>query len=50
MARVYAAKTVVVTEGDLAGALLVILEGRCKAYVSDPVGVHAMVAIREAGT
>jgi CRP/FNR family cyclic AMP-dependent transcriptional regulator len=48
-ARVYPAKTVVVTEGDRAGALFVILEGRCKAYVSDEDGREAVLSVMGPG-
>lgn len=48
-ARVLAAKTVVVTEGDSAGALYVILEGRCKAYVSDDEGREAVLSVMGPG-
>ena len=48
-ARVYPAKTVVVTERDRAGALFVILEGRCKAYVSDEEGREAVLSVMGPG-
>ncbi len=48
-ARVYPAKTIVVTEGDRAGALFVILEGRCKAYVSDEEGREAVLSVMGPG-
>jgi CRP/FNR family cyclic AMP-dependent transcriptional regulator len=48
-ARVYPAKTIVVTEGDRAGALFVILEGRCKAYVSDEDGREAVLSVMGPG-
>jgi len=48
-ARVYPAKTVVVTEGDRAGALFVIIEGRCKAYVSDEEGREAVLSVMGPG-
>ncbi len=48
-ARVYPAKTVVVTEGDRAGALFVIVEGRCKAYVSDDDGREAVLSVMGPG-
>jgi len=47
--RVYSAKTIVVTEGDRAGALFVILEGRCKAYVSDEDGREAVLSVMGPG-
>jgi len=37
-ARRYASKAVVVAEGDTGCGLYVILEGRCKAYVTDKTG------------
>ena len=48
-ARVFGAKTVVVTEGDRGGALYVILEGRCKAYVSDEEGREAVLSVMGPG-
>lgn len=48
-ARVYPARTVVVTEGDRAGTLFVILEGRCKAYVSDEGGREAVLSVMGPG-
>lgn len=48
-ARAYPAKTIVVTEGDRAGALFVILEGRCKAYVSDEDGREAVLSVMGPG-
>ena len=48
-ARVFQARTVIVTEGDQAGALFVILEGRCKAYVSGEDGREAILSIMGPG-
>lgn len=42
--RSYAERTVVVTEGDASDALYVILEGRCRAYVSDENGREAILS------
>jgi len=42
--RSYAERTIVVTEGDASDALYVILEGRCRAYVSDENGREAILS------
>jgi len=42
--RSYPARTVIVSEGDLSDALYVILEGRCRAYVSDENGREAILS------
>jgi CRP/FNR family cyclic AMP-dependent transcriptional regulator len=47
--RQYPARTVVVTEGDSGCALFVILEGRCKAYVSDAAGREAVLSVMGPG-
>jgi CRP/FNR family cyclic AMP-dependent transcriptional regulator len=47
--RHYAARTVIVTEGDRAGTLFVILEGRCKAYVSGEDGREAVLSVMGPG-
>jgi CRP/FNR family transcriptional regulator, cyclic AMP receptor protein len=44
VARGYPARTVIVTEGDDTDALFVILEGRCRAYVSDESGREAILS------
>lgn len=49
MARVYAPRTIVVAEGDRAGALFVIVEGRCKAFVSDEDGREAVLSVMGPG-
>jgi CRP/FNR family cyclic AMP-dependent transcriptional regulator len=47
--RHYPARTVIVTEGDRAGTLFVILEGRCKAYVSGEDGREAVLSVMGPG-
>ncbi len=42
--RSYPARTVIVSEGDRSDALYVILEGRCRAYVSDENGREAILS------
>ena len=42
--RSYPARTVIVSEGDRSDALYVILEGRCRAYVSDEGGREAILS------
>ena len=42
--RSYPARTVIVMEGDRSDALYVILEGRCRAYVSDESGREAILS------
>lgn len=49
LARQYPARTVIVTEGDRAGTLFVILEGRCKAYVSGEDGREAVLSVMGPG-
>jgi CRP/FNR family cyclic AMP-dependent transcriptional regulator len=48
-ARQYPARTVVVSEGETGCALYVILEGRCKAYVSDEGGREAVLSVMGPG-
>ncbi|HEX4943889.1 MAG TPA: Crp/Fnr family transcriptional regulator [Usitatibacteraceae bacterium] len=48
-ARHYPPKTIIVTEGDQAGALFVILEGSCKAYVSGEDGREAVLSVMGPG-
>lgn len=47
--RHYPARAVIVTEGEETDALYVILEGRAKAYVSDPGGREAVLSLMGAG-
>jgi CRP/FNR family cyclic AMP-dependent transcriptional regulator len=42
--RSYPPRTVIVMEGDKSDALYVILEGRCRAYVSDDSGREAILS------
>ena len=44
VARSYPERTVIVTEGDASDSLFVILEGRCRAYVSDENGREAILS------
>ena len=44
VARNYPERTVIVTEGDASDSLFVILEGRCRAYVSDENGREAILS------
>lgn len=48
-ARHYPAKSVIVTEGERADSLFVILEGRCKAYVSNDDGREAVLSVMGPG-
>jgi CRP/FNR family cyclic AMP-dependent transcriptional regulator len=48
-ARQYPARTVIVTEGETGCALYVILEGRCKAYVSGEGGREAVLSVMGPG-
>jgi CRP/FNR family cyclic AMP-dependent transcriptional regulator len=41
--RTYPARTVIVTEGDQTNALFVILEGRCRAFLSSDNGREAVL-------
>src|SRR6187399_1475114 len=49
VARSFRERTVLVTEGELTDALYIILEGRVRAYVSDPDGREAVLSVMGPG-
>jgi CRP-like cAMP-binding protein len=47
--RAFSKDAIIVKEGDRSDTLFIILEGRVKAFVVDPTGIEAVLAIQGAG-